>query len=97
MFAEKHSLTGSWLFPRRSTTVEWAKSHNFPSYKKAKMEDTRFLDLRIKVGFPYLYCHQGDCEHLVIITDVRRVPSSDHMHTLLLTILCFLSTQVKWF
>lgn len=35
------------------------------------MEDTRFLDLKVKVGFPYLYCHQGDCEHLVIITDIR--------------------------
>lgn len=35
------------------------------------MEDTRFVDLTIKVGFPYLYCHQGDCEHLVIITDIR--------------------------
>lgn len=37
------------------------------------MEDTRFMDMTLKVGFPYLYCHQGDCEHLVIITDVRLV------------------------
>lgn len=37
------------------------------------MEDTRFVDLTVKVGFPYLYCHQGDCEHLVIITDIRLV------------------------
>ncbi|KAA8594713.1 snRNA-activating protein complex subunit 3 [Etheostoma spectabile] len=53
------------------TTIEWAKAHKFPPYSQAKMEDTRFLDLKVKVGFPYLYCHQGDCEHLVIITDVR--------------------------
>ncbi|GAA6214842.1 snRNA-activating protein complex subunit 3 isoform X1 [Lates japonicus] len=53
------------------TTIEWAKTRNFPSYSQAKMEDTRFVDLKVKVGFPYLYCHQGDCEHLVIITDVR--------------------------
>ncbi|KAG7260981.1 hypothetical protein CRUP_016928, partial [Coryphaenoides rupestris] len=33
-----------------STTIEWAKSHNFPSYQEAKMEDTRFVDLTIKVG-----------------------------------------------
>ncbi|KAF6729921.1 snRNA-activating protein complex subunit 3 [Oryzias melastigma] len=55
------------------TTVEWAKSHNFPPFTQAKMEDTLLQDLRLKVGFPYLYCHQGDCEHLVIITDVRSV------------------------
>ncbi|CAL8330079.1 unnamed protein product [Merluccius merluccius] len=60
-----------------STTIEWAKSHNFPSYQQAKMEDTKFVDLTIKVGFPYLYCHQGDCEHLVIITDVRLSHKSD--------------------
>ena len=37
------------------------------------MEDTKFSDLKVKVGYPYLYCHQGDCEHLVLITDIRSV------------------------
>lgn len=59
---------------RRRTTIEWAESHNFPPFSQAKMEDTRFVDLKVKVGFPYLYCHQGDCEHLVIITDIRSKP-----------------------
>ncbi|XP_067355036.1 snRNA-activating protein complex subunit 3 isoform X3 [Channa argus] len=52
------------------TVLEWAKARNFPPYSEARMEETRFIDLKVKVGFPYLYCHQGDCEHLVIITDV---------------------------
>ncbi|XP_047220911.1 snRNA-activating protein complex subunit 3 isoform X2 [Girardinichthys multiradiatus] len=60
-----------------STTIKWTKSQNFPSFSQAKMEDTRFMDLKVKVGFPYLYCHQGDCEHLVIITDVRLVHKGD--------------------
>ncbi|KAM7394377.1 hypothetical protein PAMP_021184 [Pampus punctatissimus] len=59
------------------TTIEWAKSHNFPDYTQAKMEETQLVDLKVKVGFPYLYCHQGDCEHLVIITDVRLVHKND--------------------
>ncbi|XP_041837765.1 snRNA-activating protein complex subunit 3 [Melanotaenia boesemani] len=59
------------------TTIEWAKSHNFPSYTQAKMEDMLLRDLKIKVGFPYLYCHQGDCEHLVIITDIRLAHKDD--------------------
>ncbi|TMS23346.1 snRNA-activating protein complex subunit 3 [Larimichthys crocea] len=59
------------------TTIEWAKARNYPAYTQAKMEDTRFVDLTIKVGFPYLYCHQGDCEHLVIITDIRLTHKSD--------------------
>ncbi|XP_076583508.1 snRNA-activating protein complex subunit 3 [Chaetodon auriga] len=60
-----------------ATTIEWTKARNFPPYSQAKMEDTRFVDLTAKVGFPYLYCHQGDCEHLVIITDVRLAHKND--------------------
>ncbi|XP_069545446.1 snRNA-activating protein complex subunit 3 [Brachyistius frenatus] len=59
------------------TTVEWAKTRNFPPFSQAKMEDTQFVDVKVKVGFPYLYCHQGDCEHLVIITDIRLVHKND--------------------
>ncbi|XP_014905444.1 snRNA-activating protein complex subunit 3 [Poecilia latipinna] len=64
-----------------STTIDWAKSHNYPPFSTAKMEDTRLVDLKVKVGFPYLYCHQGDCEHLVIITDVRLAHRSDCLDT----------------
>ncbi|KAJ8271659.1 hypothetical protein COCON_G00105180 [Conger conger] len=59
------------------TIREWGESHNFPTFQTAKMEDTRFRDLRIKVGYPYLYCHQGDCEHVVIITDIRLAHRDD--------------------
>ncbi|XP_054635411.1 snRNA-activating protein complex subunit 3 isoform X1 [Dunckerocampus dactyliophorus] len=59
------------------TTIKWAKANNFPPYRQAKMEDTKFVDLKVKVGFPYLYCHQGDCEHVVIITDVRLTHKDD--------------------
>ncbi|GAA6104586.1 snRNA-activating protein complex subunit 3, partial [Tachysurus ichikawai] len=52
-------------------TRDWAKSRReFPEFKRAKMEETTFNDLRVKVGYPYLYCHQGDCEHVLILTDV---------------------------
>jgi snRNA-activating protein complex subunit 3 len=53
------------------TTIDWAKTRDFPTFHQAKMEDTRFYDLKVKVGYPYLFCHQGDCEHVVIITDIR--------------------------
>ncbi|XP_068445295.1 snRNA-activating protein complex subunit 3 isoform X2 [Clinocottus analis] len=59
------------------TVIEWAKARNFPPYSQAKMQDTRFVDMKVKVGFPYLYCHQGDCEHLVIITDIRLIHADD--------------------
>ncbi|XP_070999562.1 snRNA-activating protein complex subunit 3 [Oncorhynchus clarkii lewisi] len=59
------------------TTIEWAKTRDFPTFHKAKMEDTRFYDLKVKVGYPYLFCHQGDCEHVVIITDIRLAHKDD--------------------
>lgn len=59
------------------TTQEWARTRDFPDFKTAKMEDTSFYDLKMKVGFPYLYTHQGDCEHVVILTDVRLVHQDD--------------------
>ncbi|KAM9819556.1 snRNA-activating protein complex subunit 3 [Syngnathus typhle] len=59
------------------TTITWAKAKNFPPYSQAKMEDTKVADLEVKVGFPYLYCHQGDCEHVVIITDIRLTHKDD--------------------
>lgn len=35
------------------------------------MEDTKFIDLNIKIGFPYLFNHLGNCEHLVIFTGLK--------------------------
>ncbi|XP_030644073.1 snRNA-activating protein complex subunit 3 [Chanos chanos] len=59
------------------TTREWAKTYDFPEFHTARMEDTVFYDLKVKVGYPYLYCHQGDCEHIVILTDVRLAHRDD--------------------
>ncbi|XP_055488619.1 snRNA-activating protein complex subunit 3 [Leucoraja erinacea] len=61
------------------TIVDWAESHDrgYGKFHTAKMENYTFNDMCIKVGYPYLYCHQGDCEHIVIITDVRIVHRDD--------------------
>ncbi|XP_065118380.1 snRNA-activating protein complex subunit 3 [Paramisgurnus dabryanus] len=60
-----------------TTTIEWAKTRDFPDFKSAKMEDTCFYDLKMKLGFPFYYTHQGDCEHVVVLTDVRLVHKDD--------------------
>ncbi|XP_048639890.1 snRNA-activating protein complex subunit 3 isoform X3 [Marmota marmota marmota] len=61
------------------TIIEWSESHDrgYGKFQTARMEDFTFNDLNIKLGFPYLYCHQGDCEHVVVITDIRWVTNSD--------------------
>ncbi|KAM9137743.1 snRNA-activating protein complex subunit 3 isoform 4-T9 [Pangshura tecta] len=63
------------------TIIEWSESHDrgYGNLQTAKMEDYTFNDLSIKIGFPYLFCHQGDCEHIIIITDIRWVTNEDSL------------------
>lgn len=37
------------------------------------MEHTLLADLSICLGQPYLYVHQGNCEHIIQFTDIRYV------------------------
>ena len=37
------------------------------------METTHFIDLTARLGQPYVYVHQGDCEHIVVLSDLRSV------------------------
>ncbi|XP_004347455.1 hypothetical protein CAOG_04708 [Capsaspora owczarzaki ATCC 30864] len=41
------------------------------NFAAASMHDVRFEDLTIRLGQPYLYCHQGDCEHVITVRDMR--------------------------
>jgi snRNA-activating protein complex subunit 3 len=36
-----------------------------------KMEETTFQELTVRIGVPYIYVHQGNCEHMLIVSDVR--------------------------
>ena len=59
-----------------SEIIKWARQNQHPSYdkfSKAKMEETRFLDLKIQLGVPYMYQHQGNCEHIITFLDIRLV------------------------
>ncbi|XP_071846004.1 snRNA-activating protein complex subunit 3-like isoform X1 [Apostichopus japonicus] len=41
------------------------------------MAEVTFNDLQIRLGYPYLYCHQGNCEHLVVFSDIRLMHGDD--------------------
>lgn len=53
--------------------IEWSTKgdRGLGSFKNAKMEATTFEDLTLRLGQPYLYQHQGSCEHLMVISDIR--------------------------
>ena len=59
--------------------MDWAKENDtaLPSdTKSASMSNVTFNDLRIRLGCPYIFLHQGDCEHLIIFKDIRFVRCS---------------------
>lgn len=51
----------------------WAshKTRNFGPFERAKMEDTRIDSLNVRFGYPWMFQHQGDCEHLIVFSDMR--------------------------
>lgn len=51
-------------------------------FNRKRMEDVKFDDLEFRLGCPYLYLHQGDCEHLFTISDIRYEANSTNLeHT----------------
>jgi hypothetical protein len=52
--------------------ITWLRNKNSgTNYNALSMETTRFRDLNLKIGAQYLYCHAGDCEHVLIVENVR--------------------------
>ncbi|XP_048141137.1 snRNA-activating protein complex subunit isoform X2 [Rhodamnia argentea] len=48
-----------------------------PQFKAVEMQKTRFYDLKLQLGAGYLYCHQGDCKHTIVIRDMRLIHPED--------------------
>ncbi|KAL4591961.1 hypothetical protein LXL04_004938 [Taraxacum kok-saghyz] len=48
-----------------------------PCFKSFQMQSTRFCDLNFRLGAGYLYCHQGECKHLMVIRDMRLIHGED--------------------
>lgn len=41
------------------------------------MSETKISDLRVQLNTPYLYLHQGNCEHIISFKNVRRIHPRD--------------------
>jgi len=65
------------------TIMDWAKDfdrHTIPGlglFENETMETTCFKDLKLRLGYPYVYCHQGNCEHIIVFTDMRIINDTD--------------------
>lgn len=63
------------LFSIFRPIIDWAAKgeRGIGPYETGAMESTTFDQLTIKLGHPYLYQHQGKCEHIIIFSDIRLV------------------------
>jgi snRNA-activating protein complex subunit 3 len=53
------------------------KKQSFTEHKVERMSGVRIIDLTLRIGYPYIYMHQGHCEHLMIFTDLRLMNVND--------------------
>lgn len=78
--------------------IEWINNEKHKNYLKniggvrstqkpipqesIKMEDTTFYDLQLRLNERYLYCHQGNCMHYIVFTEMRLVNDNDNDNAL---------------
>jgi snRNA-activating protein complex subunit 3 len=57
---------------------KWARGKKcIKPLRTALMEDKKFDDLTFRLGYPQVYQHCGNCEHVFVISDVRLLAPSD--------------------
>nr|CAH8822389.1 unnamed protein product [Trichobilharzia regenti] len=57
--------------------AQWAKGKKelecYGPFASSSMQSVKLEDLSIYVGKPYFFVHQGNCEHMMIFSDVRLI------------------------
>ncbi|KAG7199293.1 hypothetical protein KM043_018149 [Ampulex compressa] len=59
--------------------IEWGKKHGVGPFQTGIMEDTQIASLYARFGFPWVYQHQGNCEHVIILSDARLIHCDDEL------------------
>ncbi|KAI6228935.1 Small nuclear RNA-activating complex polypeptide 3 [Aphelenchoides fujianensis] len=61
-----------------NTAREYMKRKQvFGEHHVKDLNTTKIIDLKLRLGHPYLFLHQGHCEHLMIFTDLRLMHVND--------------------
>lgn len=60
--------------------INWFKKFHYArKFKKGIMQETKFEDLQIRIGYPCVYQHHGACEHIFCITNIDLIDNSDSL------------------
>ncbi|XP_068655154.1 snRNA-activating protein complex subunit [Aristolochia californica] len=71
------AITSNSLQKKQKSMFGTGFASHLPSFKAVDMYKARFCDLHFKLGCGYLYCHQGDCKHIIVIRDMRLIHADD--------------------
>ncbi|PRQ20626.1 putative snRNA-activating protein complex, subunit 3 [Rosa chinensis] len=74
---------------KKLAVVDGIKGSQLPHYRVIDMHKTKFRDLKFRLGAGYLYCHQGDCRHTIVIRDMRLLHPEDVQNSAVYPILLF--------
>ncbi|KAI8140834.1 snRNA-activating protein of 50kDa MW C terminal-domain-containing protein [Fennellomyces sp. T-0311] len=47
------------------------KQDNLANYTQQPMQNVAFEDLELRLNHPYLFLHQEDCQHVIMVRDIR--------------------------
>ncbi|GLT95197.1 hypothetical protein SLE2022_128930 [Rubroshorea leprosula] len=70
------SVTGQ-LQQKHREILGSAPTSELPHFEAVNMHEKQFCNLNFRLGAGYLYCHQGDCKHTIVIRDMRLIHPED--------------------
>ena len=67
----------AWANGSRDSEPDLHSQLNPAEFRADDMTSTTFQQLLLRLHVPYVFVHQGDCEHVLIFTDIRAMHPSD--------------------
>lgn len=71
------TVTGKQLQQKHKAALGSATNSQLPEFRAEDMDKTQFSNLKFRLGAGYLFCHQGDCKHTIVIRDMRLIHPED--------------------
>ncbi|CAI9109954.1 OLC1v1009898C2 [Oldenlandia corymbosa var. corymbosa] len=59
------------LQQKRKAFLDNSDTVPLPQFKAVDMQKIRICDISFRIGAGYLYCHRGDCKHIIVFRDMR--------------------------
>ncbi|XP_057420919.1 snRNA-activating protein complex subunit-like isoform X2 [Lotus japonicus] len=72
----EYIITGE-LKQKQKAIMGTVSTPRMPHFSSIEMHKIRFCDLSFRLGAGYLYCHQGECSHTLVVRDMRLMHPDD--------------------